>query len=341
VNILHFLLTGGAGFIGSHLTRELLREQKQLDQITVVDRLTYATGYSWDNLSDIDDSRLHLIQADIVSLKPDKLPRVDVVINAAAASHVDRTNSGSEEVAKTNLMGTAHMLEWAREQKTLLFLEISTDEVYGSADREEIFSEQSGLNPSSPYSASKAGADLLTLSYGKTHDLPVMITRSTNNYGSYQYPEKLIPRMIMRALNDQNLPLYAGGHQERDWLNVRDHVSAINLLIELFFTGEITSGEIFNIAQERLISNRAVAEMILAEVSKHGQSSSQIVEVGDRPAHDLRYRIEAAKIRKLGWQPRSDFQSGLAETVSWYLDNQDWAGPRWQEAEQFYQKRSG
>ena len=318
MNGLKLLVTGGAGFIGSNFIHYMRREHPDYEIINV-DLLTYAGNL--DNLEGIEGTPgYRFVRADIAdraAMEPIFREGVDVVVNFAAESHVDRSIAQPDVFVRTNVLGTQTLLELARQYKVQKYVQISTDEVYGTLGPEGLFTEETPLKPNSPYSASKAGADLLVRAYHETYGLPVNITRCSNNYGPYQFPEKLIPLMIRQALNDQPLPVYGDGLNIRDWLYVEDHCSAIDLVIH---KGRI--GEIYNIGGRNERTNLQVVRTILQVL---GKPESLIKFVEDRPGHDRRYAIDAEKIRReLGWRPKHDYESGIRATIQWYLEHQDW-----------------
>ncbi|MFN3301514.1 MAG: dTDP-glucose 4,6-dehydratase [Patescibacteria group bacterium] len=309
------LVTGGAGFIGSNFIRYILKKYKNY-QIFNLDKLTYCGNL--DNLRDIEKSpRYKFFKGDITNKKiVEKLAKkVDVIVNFAAESHVDRSILEPDSFIKTNIFGTYILLEAVKKLKIKKYLQISTDEVYGSR-KEGYFKETDPLNPSSPYSASKASADLLTLAYFKTYHLPVLITRSTNNYGPYQYPEKIIPLFVTNLLENKKVPLYGRGLNRRDWLYVLDNCRAIDLIIH---RGKI--GEIYNVASGEELTNLELTKIILKELNK---DEKWIEYVKDRPGHDFRYAIDCSKIKKLGWRPIYKFKEAIKETIKWYQKNQWW-----------------
>ncbi|MGC4056135.1 MAG: dTDP-glucose 4,6-dehydratase [Paludibaculum sp.] len=316
---MRLLVTGGAGFIGSAFVRLALRENWATRLINL-DKLTYAGNL--ENLAEVeDDPRYRFVQGDICdtpmvsALLGEEKP--DAIVHFAAESHVDRSILGPAAFVETNVKGTFSMLEAARAAKVPRFLHVSTDEVYGSIEEPHDADESYPLHASSPYSASKAGSDLLALSYWTTFHLPVMVTRASNNYGPFQFPEKLIPLMISNALEGKNLPIYGDGMQVRDWLFVDDHCRAIFSVVS---KGE--PGEIYNVGGSRALPNRAVVEMILDAV---GQPHSLMKTVTDRPGHDRRYAITTEKLEKAtGWKALVDFEAGLALTIQWYKDNPEW-----------------
>jgi len=326
------LVTGGAGFIGSNFIRYMLSRYPHY-KIVNLDKLTYAGNL--DNLSDVEDNpNYQFIKGDICDqnlVERTVEEKIDVIVNFAAESHVDRSIYDPKIFVQTNVLGTQVLLESALKFKTEKFVQISTDEVYGTLT-EGFFTESSLLLPNSPYSASKASADLLVRSYFKTFGLPAVITRSTNNYGPYQFPEKLIPLFITNALSDQNLPLYGDGLHVRDWLYVVDHCKALDLVLHKGKTGEI-----YNISGNQEMTNLRITELILKKLNK---PKSLIKHVKDRPAHDRRYALDSSKIKKeLGWKPDASFEEGLSKTVEWYIANEQW----WQKVKtgeylEYYQK---
>jgi len=306
------LITGGAGFIGCNFVRYMLEKYPD-GEIVVLDKLTYAGRM--ENLQDVKD-KITFIKGDICN-KEDvkKVGDCDVIFNFAAETHVDRSIVGAGVFVKTDVLGTHTLLEYARGHDVQKYLQISTDEVYGSK-MEGTFKESDILDPSSPYSASKAGADLLINAYYKTYGLPVLITRSSNNFGPYQYPEKLIPVLILKAMHDELLPIYGDGLNVRDWIYVEDNCEAVDFV---FRKGEI--GEIYNIGAENERTNIEIANMVLAELDKP-KSLIQFVE--DRKGHDFRYSLDCEKINELGWCPKYNFDEALKETIQWYVDNEWW-----------------
>jgi dTDP-glucose 4,6-dehydratase len=315
---LKLLVTGGAGFIGSNFIHYMRREHPAYSLVNV-DLLTYAGNL--DNLSGIEGwSGYRFVQADIVdadALEPIFAEGVDAVINFAAESHVDRSISDPGIFVRTNISGTQTLLELSRKYNVQRFVQISTDEVYGTLGDEGYFNETTPLAPNSPYSASKAGADLLVRAYHETFGLPVCITRCSNNYGPYQFPEKLIPLMIRNALDNKPLPVYGDGLNVRDWLFVEDHCSAIDLVLH-----QGLSGEVYNVGGNNERTNVHVVRTILQEL---GKPESLITYVEDRLGHDRRYAIDASKIRdQLGWTPKFHYESGIKATIEWYLNQQEW-----------------
>jgi dTDP-glucose 4,6-dehydratase len=316
---MNVLVTGGCGFIGSNLVK-YLRKHRPTWTVVNLDKLTYAGNL--ENLKDLEGDPKHVfVRGDIGNRElVDHLirqHRIDAIMHLAAESHVDRSILGPEAFIVANVLGTNVLLEAARHAKLSRFLMVSTDEVYGSLGPTGLFTETTPLDPSSPYSASKASADLITLAYEHTFGLDVVVTRCSNNYGPYQFPEKLIPLMIANALADKPLPVYGDGKNVRDWLQVEDHCAALTLALE---KGQ--KGGVYNIGGNSERENIQIVKMILAAV---GKPESLIKYVTDRPGHDKRYAIDASKIRKeLGWSPAHTFERGLAETVKWYLDNRPW-----------------
>ena len=315
------LVTGGAGFIGSAFVR-LAVKNRWATRLINLDKLTYAGNL--ENLTSIEkDPGYRFVHDDICDAALVRLvleeERPDAIVHFAAESHVDRSILGPAAFVETNVRGTFAMLEAARALKTPRFLHVSTDEVYGSIDEPDDADESYMLKPSSPYSASKAGSDLLALSYVTTFKLPVVVTRASNNYGPFQFPEKLIPLMISNAMDDKPLPIYGDGMQIRDWLFVEDHCRAIWAALN---RGEV--GEIYNIGGSRALPNREVVELILAQL---GKPLSLMTTVTDRPGHDRRYAITTEKIEKAtGWHAEVPFEQGLAQTIQWYRENREWIG---------------
>lgn len=312
------LVTGGAGFIGSAFVRMTIGETDL--HVVNLDKLTYAGNL--ENLTSIEcDARYRFVQGDICdsglvdALLSEEKP--DAIVHFAAESHVDRSILSPEPVIQTNLRGTFTMLEGARKHRLGRFVHVSTDEVYGSLESPLEADENYPLNPSSPYSASKAGSDLLARSYFVTYKMPVVITRASNNYGPYQFPEKLIPLMISNALEDRRLPVYGDGQQVRDWLYVDDHCRGI---LSVLRGGR--DGEIYNIGGNRSLPNMDVVRQVLALT---GKPESLIQYVTDRPGHDRRYALSSEKLmRETAWQPLMDFETGLGRTIDWYRANSPW-----------------
>ncbi|MGV8174214.1 MAG: dTDP-glucose 4,6-dehydratase [Methanothrix sp.] len=310
---MRLLVTGGAGFIGCNFVRHILKARPGFE-IVVLDALTYCGRR--ENLDEIWQE-ITFLKGDICdrSAVHKAMRGCDAAVNFAAETHVDRSIADPSSFVRSNVLGTQVLLEEARSVNLGRFVQISTDEVYGSI-KEGSFLESDCLNPSSPYSASKGGADLLARAYFTTYGLPVVITRSSNNFGPYQYPEKLIPFFLLRALKNQVLPLYGSGGNIRDWLYVQDNCLAIDLVLS---NGQ--AGEIYNIGGGCEISNLDISYKILSKLKK---PKSLIRCVADRLGHDLRYSIDSSKIRGLGWRPEHQFEEALQETIDWYLKNESW-----------------
>lgn len=314
------LVTGGLGFIGSNFIREMLRENPDCE-IVNLDLVTYAGNPA--NLRDIEnDPRYIFVQGDICDTacvsRTLSDHNVDVIVHFAAESHVDRSITDASVFVRTNVLGTHVLLEGAMRNGVSRFIHVSTDEVYGSTVHGS-FTEMDNLNPSSPYSASKAGSDLLARSYWITHGLPVIITRCTNNFGPYQYPEKLIPLFATNLLDGKKVPVYGTGKNVRDWIYVIDHCRAIAFILK---HGE--PGEIYNIGSGNELTNLEITHSLLTHSKK---DESMIEYVQDRPGHDWRYSLDTAKIRSMGWRPAFDFDSAMEMTVSWYAENEWWWRP--------------
>ncbi|MFD9793256.1 dTDP-glucose 4,6-dehydratase [Streptomyces sp. NPDC059070] len=315
------LVTGGAGFIGSHYVRTLLGPDGPGGvELTVLDKLTYA-----GSAANLDPVRAHpgfaFVAGDVCDAElVDKLVgEHDQVVHFAAESHVDRSITGAAEFVRTNVLGTQTLLDAALRHRTGPFVHISTDEVYGSIERGS-WPEEHPLRPTSPYAASKASADLVALSYHRTHGLDVRVTRCSNNYGPHQFPEKLIPLFVTRLLDGQDVPLYGDGLQVRDWLHVDDHVRAV----ELVRTGG-RAGEVYNVGGGTALTNRELTGLLLTAC---GAGRDRVVHVEDRKGHDRRYCVDWTKLRtELGYAPRKDFARGLAETVDWYRAHRSWWEP--------------
>lgn len=329
------LVTGGAGFIGSALVRYLIEQTPH--RVINIDKLTYA-GHLESLHPVSDSSRYHFEYVDICDRK--EISRIfrqyqpDAVMHLAAESHVDRSIDGSAEFIRTNILGTHTLLEEAKlywnqlngeKADRFRFLHVSTDEVFGSLGQEGFFTEETPYDPRSPYSASKASSDHLVRAWHHTYGFPVLITNCSNNYGPYQFPEKLIPVVILKALQGQQIPVYGKGENIRDWLYVTDHVRA---LLTVLLHGKL--GETYNIGGHNEKKNIDVVNTIcktldIVRPRKHGKYGDQITFVKDRPGHDFRYAIDASKIeRQLGWKPQESFVSGIQKTIQWYLDNIDW-----------------
>ena len=316
------LVTGGAGFIGTNFVYYQLQHHPE-DRVVCLDKLTYAGNL--ENLTEaLKNPRFRFVKGDIAdreavnALFEEEKP--DIVVNFAAESHVDRSITQPELFLRTNIMGTQVLMDACRRYGVQRYHQVSTDEVYGDLplDRPDLFfTEDTPIHTSSPYSASKASADLLVLAYFRTFHLPVSITRCSNNYGPYHFPEKLIPLMITRALNDQSLPVYGKGENVRDWLYVEDHCAAIDLVMR-----KGREGEVYNVGGHNERTNLDVVKTVLREL---GKPESLITFVTDRPGHDRRYAIDPSKIHaELGWLPRTKFDDGIHQTVQWYLDNRQW-----------------
>ncbi|OPX88427.1 MAG: dTDP-glucose 4,6-dehydratase [Pelotomaculum sp. PtaB.Bin013] len=311
------LVTGGAGFIGSNFIRYILDRYNY--QVINLDSLTYAGNL--DNLTSVAENPCYqFVRGDITDRSClDNIFKqgIDAIINFAAETHVDRSITGAGVFIRTNVLGVQELLEAARRHNVQRFLQVSTDEVYGSLGEKGYFTEETSLAPGSPYSASKAAADLLALAYYRTFSVPVSITRCSNNYGPYQFPEKLIPLMVTNALEDKQLPLYGDGLHVRDWLHVLDHCRALDLVLH---RGK--PGEVYNIGGNNEWANIEIIRLILTEL---GKPESLIKYVPDRPGHDRRYAINAAKIKdELGWRPVYAFEQGLKDTINWYRANKEW-----------------
>ena len=306
------LITGGAGFVGCNFVKYMLEKYPD-DEIAVLDKLTYAGRI--ENLQDVMD-KITFIKGDICNKEDvEKVKECDIIFNFAAETHVDRSIIDAGVFVKTDVMGTYTLLEYARKHDVEKYIQISTDEVYGSIEK-GAFKEADILDPSSPYSASKAGAEFLVKAYHKTYGLPVLITRSSNNIGPYQYPEKLIPVLILNALHDKPLPIYGEGKNIRDWIYVLDNCEAIDLVSQ-----KGKSGEIYNIGAGNERTNIEIMNLILEELNK---PKRLINFVKDRPGHDFRYSLDTKKIRGLGWVPRYKFEDAMKETIRWYVDNEWW-----------------
>jgi dTDP-glucose 4,6-dehydratase len=311
------LVTGGAGFIGSNYVRHVLANTD--DEVTVYDALTYAGNLS--TLKDVDDDpRYQFVKGNICDpgVLEDAMAGHDAVVHFAAESHVDRSIASPDEFVHTNCDGTNVMCDVARRVGVERFLHISSDEVYGSIEVGS-FTEDDRLSPRSPYSASKAGSDLIVLSYQSTYGLPVLVTRSSNQYGPYQFPEKVIPLFVTNLLEGTRVPLYGDGLNVRDWCFVEDNCAAIDRVLRAG-----TVGEIYNIGGGNEISNRELTDRILAHL---GADDSMIEYVTDRLGHDRRYSVSTDKIEALGWRPARDFDTALEATIAWYRDHRDWWQP--------------
>jgi len=310
---MRILVTGGAGFIGSNFVHYMLQKHPR-DQLLLLDKLTYAGNLN--NLKTVM-KKIEFIKGDICNRKLVEriASRVDVIVNFAAESHVDRSIAEPEPFLTTNVLGTQVLLEAARKLDHEKFLQISTDEVYGCIAKGS-FGEEDPLRPSSPYAASKAAADMLTHSYFVTYGLPVLITRSTNNFGPYQHPEKVIPKLIINAISGKPLPIYGDGRNVRDWLYVVDNCEAIDLLLK-----KGKNGEVYNVGAGNEKMNLEITGFILKEL---GKPKSLIKFVKDRPGHDLRYSLNCEKLKALTWAPKHGFEMALRETINWYKENKWW-----------------
>ncbi|MGE5351642.1 MAG: dTDP-glucose 4,6-dehydratase [Syntrophothermus sp.] len=315
----NILVTGGAGFIGSNFINHILGERDDYNIINL-DKLTYAGNL--ENLKESENkTNYHFVKGDITNSElVDYLFQkysIKHVINFAAESHVDRSILGSEVFFRTNVIGTNVLLEASRRHQVEKFLQVSTDEVYGSLGKEGLFTETTPLSPNSPYSSSKASADMMVMSFYHTYGLPVVVTRCSNNYGPYQFPEKLIPLMIINCMNNRKLPVYGDGLNVRDWIYVIDHNKAIDLVFE---KGRV--GEVYNIGASQEMTNIEIVKLILKNL---GKGDELIEYVKDRPGHDRRYAIDSSKIRsELGWKPSFMFDEAICKTIEWYKENEEW-----------------
>lgn len=314
------LVTGGAGFIGSNFVRYMLAKHSDL-QVVNLDALTYAGNL--ENLTGLEDEpRYAFVKGDISSVEDVEgvfsRHSFDAVVNFAAESHVDRSlHFGTEAFIRTNIYGVQVLLDASREHGVKRFLQVSTDEVYGSLGSHGLFSESSPIQPNNPYAATKAGADFMVWAAYKSHGLDVVITRCSNNFGPYQFPEKLIPLMVANALEDKPLPLYGDGMHVRDWIYVLDHCSAIDIVLR-----KAEPGSVYNIGGSHDVPNIEIVKLILSIL---GKPDSLIKHVEDRPGHDRRYAVDSGRIRKdLGWKPEHSFEEALRATVEWYVDNRVW-----------------
>ncbi len=312
---MRLLVCGGAGFIGSAFVRRQLQLHDDVE-VVCLDKLTYAGNL--DNLEPVAEStRCSFVEGDICDRETVEAAAagVDAIVNFAAETHVDRSIAEPDAFIRTDVLGTHTLLEVVRERDIGRFVQVSTDEVYGSID-EGSFTEESQITPSSPYSASKAGGDLQVLAYHRTFDLPVMITRGSNTYGPYQYPEKLIPLFVTNALEGKKMPLYGDGMNVRDWLHVDDHCTGIEWVLA---NGE--PGAVYNVGGGNERTNREITSIILDEL---GLGEDTIEWVSDRPGHDRRYSVDTGKLRAGGWLPEVDFEHGLRDTIRWYRENEAW-----------------
>ena len=326
------LVTGGAGFIGSNFIRYMVNKYSEYEIINL-DDLTYCGNL--ENLKDIEKKdNYSFVKGNICdkAVVDELVEKSDYVINFAAESHVDRSISDPEIFIKSNVLGTQVLLNAAKQYGVEKYIQISTDEVYGSLGKTGYFKETTPLQPNSPYSASKASGDLITRSYGETFGLPINITRCSNNYGPFQFPEKLIPLMISNALEDKKLPVYGDGKNVRDWLHVYDHCQAIDLVLH---DGKL--GEVYNIGGNNEKQNIEIVKLILSQLDK---DESLIEFVTDRLGHDRRYAIDSNKIQNdLGWSPKYSFDVGIEQTIQWYLDNQNWTNQiKSGEYKEYYEK---
>jgi dTDP-glucose 4,6-dehydratase len=311
------LVTGAAGFIGSNFVQMLLKQAGEWE-VVILDALTYAGNIA--NLKDCcDDAMYEFVKGDICDqpLVDSLMEGIDVIVNFAAETHVDRSIMSSEDFIRTNIEGVRVLADAALKHKVRRIIHISTDEVYGSLGKMGYFTEDTPLKPNSPYSASKAAADLLLLAYHHTYGLPVVITRASNNYGPYQFPEKLIPLFITNLLEDKKVPVYGDGMQVRDWLHVEDHCKAIMAAID-----RGREGQVYNIGARNEHYNLEVTRAVLEYL---GKDESYIEHITDRPGHDRRYAIDPTKANtELCWQPQVNFKEGLRQTIEWYKQHQDW-----------------
>lgn len=313
------LVTGGCGFIGSNFIRHVMTPSHPEVSVVNLDKLTYAANPA--SLADIASRPgYRFLQGDIAdpAVVAVAMEGCDVVVNFAAETHVDRSLLGDASFIETDVRGVFVLLEEAKRRGIRRFIQISTDEVYGTI-AEGSFTEDSPLNPRNPYAASKAGGDRLAYSYWASYKLPVVITRASNNYGPYQYPEKLIPLFVTNAIDDQPLPLYGDGRNVRDWLYVKDHAEAIDFLLEAGVPGET-----YNVAGGNEAENIAITRRVLREL---GKPESLVRFVDDRPGHDRRYSLDASKLARLGFRPKTTLEEGLSETVRWYREREDWWRP--------------
>ena len=330
---MRLLVTGGAGFIGSNFVRYVLATHPD-DHVVNLDKLTYAGNLA--NLRDVErDPRYTFVHGDIcdAGVVRETARGVDAVVNFAACTHVDRSLLEPDEFLRTDVHGVFTLLEAVRALRIPRLVHISTDEVYGSVAAESS-REDAALRPTNPYSASKAGGDLLALAYWHTHRVPVVITRSSNNFGPYQYPEKVVPLFVTNALDDLPLPLYGDGRNVRDWLYVVDNCAAIDLVLR-----RGAEGEVYNVGGGNEVENLALTREILRLT---GRPDSLVHRVTDRPGHDRRYSVDCAKVRALGWRPRHHFPDALAATVGWYREHEPWWRPlKSGEFRQYYERQYG
>lgn len=318
---MNILVTGGLGFIGSHFIGQLIKTGNA-DTIYNIDSMGY--GSNPRNLENITDDRRYIfIKEDTCNIIGRKLGQIDVIVNIAAQTHVDRSIADPEPFVHSNYIGTFRLLEYARRNSVKRFVQVSTDEVYGEAKDGYSFEEEDILSPRNPYSATKAGADILVRAYCNTYGMDAVITRCTNNFGPNQFPEKLIPKTIIRILSGKPIILYGNGLHVRDWLYVEDHVQAIK---EIMLRGK--SGNIYNISAYNSFTNLEIVQKIRAFIKEQTQIYSEIRFTTDRPGHDVRYSLDSSKLRsELGWKPIKTFEQALVETIEWYLRNEDWWKP--------------
>lgn len=326
-------ITGGAGFIGSNFVRYILQKYPSYSLLNL-DKLTYSGNL--ENLADVLGNPRHSFLKKDICKREDLAEAfsqgVDAVVHFAAESHVDRSILDGSAFVRTNVLGTQCLLEAARQTGVRRFVHVSTDEVYGSASGKEAFRENSPLVPSSPYAASKAGSDLVARAYYQTYRFPVMVTRCSNNFGPFQFPEKFIPLLICRALENQTIPIYGDGLQVRDWIFVLDHCRALDAVLH-----HGREGEIYNIGAGNEWPNVEIARQIL---KKLGKPDSLLTYVKDRPAHDRRYSLDSSKIRsELGWKSETSFEEGLDRTIEWYITNVDWRNGVQSQAYRLYYQR--
>jgi len=321
-----YLVTGGAGFIGTNFIKYMLKKYGERARVLNFDALTYAGNLK--NLVDIEGAKNYVfVKGDIAEFEDvekafDALGHVDYLVNFAAESHVDRSIVDSSPFVRTNIKGTQVLLDVSRKRGVSRFLQVSTDEVYGSLGETGLFTEETPLAPNSPYSASKTAADLMVRAYFHTHGFPAVTTRCSNNYGPYQFPEKLIPLLIANVVNKKPLPVYGKGLNVRDWLYVEDHCSAIDAVLH-----GAKPGEVYNVGGNNEWKNIDIVNLVVDLLAKKGHPGGRdlITYVKDRPGHDLRYAIDSSKIQKeLGWSPSVRFEEGIARTIDWYLDNRKW-----------------
>ncbi len=326
---MRYLITGGCGFIGSNLVR-FMRANRPDVEIRILDKLTYAGSVK--NLGNVaTDPRVEFVQGDICDPEAARTAAdgCDVILHLAAESHVDRSIHGAFDAVHANFEGTFQMLEAARDAGVERFLHVSTDEVYGAAVNGVSFDEEAPLLARNPYSASKAGADRLARAYWITYGLPVLITRPANNYGPYQYPEKLVPLFVHKVLRGERLPVYGNGLQVRDWLHVDDHCRAMLTVIE-----DGQPGEAYNIPAHNERPNMQTVRLILDEL---GASEDLIEHVDDRPGHDIRYSMQGEKIAALGWKPEVEWEAGMRETVRWFASNAEWLESSYARGREFFE----